>query len=345
MRIIAHIFSIDVKKWFCSLVTNFLNSSQQLIELFLARWQENKNPLHILAEYIAMKRNPNEIVQEFTTRFNLVYNSIPNDIKPPLSLSLLYYPDAFDQDMTYQLRERDRTNLEEIKHNAISVEANLLIKKSKIKLEKPEKKVTVKEEPSSSSEGKLDTLIKTMERMMERMTISNRQVEPLIRNLNYRGQQQSQFRNKQKEQKNQDPQGQIRKPFQQNYTQGSKYDEEEIAEANHLFEEDESPTFLIEEGQFFQEPITPSDQQIVLANDDSWAMQTREYQRGYQNSLNHLQKQYNLRSINVPITLHQKRQNVLKDTPDKEATPAHQKRENENFILSQDKIMKLLLAM
>jgi len=67
---------------------------------------------------------------------------------------------------------------------------------SKIKPKKPENKVTIKEESSSSSEVKLDTLINTMEIMMEKMTIACRQVDPLIRNLNYNGQQQSHFRNK-----------------------------------------------------------------------------------------------------------------------------------------------------
>jgi len=59
------------------------------------------------------------------------------------------------------------------------VEVNFLIKKSKIKPKKPKKKVTIKEESSSSSFSvKLDTLIKTMERMMDRITIDDRQVKP-----------------------------------------------------------------------------------------------------------------------------------------------------------------------
>lgn len=55
------------------------------------------------------------------------------------------------------------------------------------------------------------------------------------------------------------------------------------------------PTFLTEEYQFFEEYFVPSDQHLVLVSDDLWAVQIEEYQRGYQNSLSHLQKQYNLR--------------------------------------------------
>lgn len=83
-----------------------------------------------------MKINPTEIVQEFTIRFNMVYNSILDDMKPPTVLGLLHYPHAFAPDMAYHLRERDPANLEEMQKNAVSVEANLLIKKSKSKLER-----------------------------------------------------------------------------------------------------------------------------------------------------------------------------------------------------------------
>lgn len=103
-----------MKQWFRNLAANSINNSQRLIELFLARWKEKKNPLQILAKYNSMKRNQNETVQEFTTRFNMVYHSIPDDMKPPLGLEILHYPDAFNPDMAYHLRERDLATLEEM---------------------------------------------------------------------------------------------------------------------------------------------------------------------------------------------------------------------------------------
>lgn len=66
-------------------------------------------------------------------------------------------------------------------------------------------------------------------------------------------------------------------------------------------------------------------------------MKTEEYQRGYQDSLTHFQKKYNLSNKNVPVTLNQKRQNVQKDTQSKEVTPTNQNKEKENVILSWDK--------
>lgn len=158
------------------------------------------------------------------------------------------------------------------------MEANLLIKNFKIK---PEKKATIKQESSSSYDGKHDTLIKMMETKMDRMTIENKRADPSIRNPNYR----DKFIKKHKEQKYQDPQGQIRTPFQKNYTQGLEEDEEEIAEGNNFFEEYELPTILTKEYQFSQESPAPSDKHLVLINEDSWAIQIEEYQQGYQNAL------------------------------------------------------------
>ena len=78
----------------------------------MVKWEENKNPLKILVRYNALKRNPNESVQYFTARFNKIYDSIPENIKPPPSLALLHYPNGFDPDMAYQWRERNPSTLE-----------------------------------------------------------------------------------------------------------------------------------------------------------------------------------------------------------------------------------------
>ena len=86
---------------------------------------------------------------------------------------MLHYPDGFDAEMAYQLRERFSATLEDMKKNFVSLEANLLAEKSKLKTENM---VTIKEETSTSSDVKLDTLVKTMDNMMERMTLGDRAI-------------------------------------------------------------------------------------------------------------------------------------------------------------------------
>jgi hypothetical protein len=45
----------------------------------------------------------------------------------------LHFPNAFDPEMAFQLRERNTATLEEMQNIAADVEANLSIKRSKVK--------------------------------------------------------------------------------------------------------------------------------------------------------------------------------------------------------------------
>ena len=153
-----------------------------------------------------------ETIQDYCLRFNVVYNAIPANLKPPVGLALLKFLDGFDANMAYQLRERDPSSLEDMQKIAVSIEDNLLAKKAQTRAEK---RVIVKEEASPSN-SKMDTLIRKVEKMVDRLAIVDRP-EPQIRNPNFRGQQ-PQFRIKKREKRTQDqavpPQQQIKTPLQ-----------------------------------------------------------------------------------------------------------------------------------
>ena len=73
--------------------------------------------------------------------------------------------------------------------NVVSVEENLLAKRERMKTEK---KVTIKEE-ESSSDVNTDNILWKIEKMFDWLTIADKP-ETTIRNPNFRGQQQPQFR-------------------------------------------------------------------------------------------------------------------------------------------------------
>jgi len=173
---------------------------------FLDHWDVKKNPLQILSEYENIKRNVGEGVQDYYVRFNTVYNVIPVDIKPPMGLALIKFPNGFDPDMAYQLRERDPPTLEDMQKIAESVEENLLAKRARTKTKT---KVTIKEEASS-----LDHLLRKIEKMFDRLTIADKPKTQII-NLDFYGQQQPQFKIKQREQREQDQsaQKQVKTPL------------------------------------------------------------------------------------------------------------------------------------
>jgi len=168
-------------KWFRALPTGTINTLLVLHRQFLDRWEVKKNPLQILSEYENIKRNVGETIQDYCVRFNTVYNVILADIKPPMGLALIKFPDSFDPNMAYQLRERDPPTLEDMQKIAMSVEANLLAKRARTKTEK---KVTIKEEASS-----LDHLLRKIEKMFDRFTIADKP-KTQIKNPNFRGQMQ-----------------------------------------------------------------------------------------------------------------------------------------------------------
>lgn len=102
-------------------------------------------------------------MQDFSTRFNKVYNYIPTKIKTPPWLALLHYPNGFDVKLDYQLRERSPTTSEDVQKNVVVVEANLLNEKAKMKAEKSE----VKDKASSSPYNKLEVMVKEVETLVE----------------------------------------------------------------------------------------------------------------------------------------------------------------------------------
>jgi hypothetical protein len=225
-------------------------------EFFLDRWEVKKNPLQILSEYENIKRNQGETVQDYCTRFNNLYNAIPTEIKPPQGLALIKFPDGFDADMSYQLRERNVATLEDMQKSAISVEANLMAKRAR---QRSERRVTIKEEPSTSTtDSKWDSMVRTMELMLERMTVSYRNPPrdntpaPQVRNPNFRRNPlQIRQRDPRDQREQRGPDQQIRPPLKENYVdeEGEVIEELEDTHINLMGIHDNEAIFLTQEEQ------------------------------------------------------------------------------------------------
>ena len=93
---------------------------------FINIWEAKENPPQILSEYETIKIFPKESVQDYCTRFNKLYNALPANMRPPQGIVLLKFPYGFDLDLSYHLKERDSSTLEEMKKYFVIVEANLL---------------------------------------------------------------------------------------------------------------------------------------------------------------------------------------------------------------------------
>jgi hypothetical protein len=111
MRLFSQSLTSDVKKWYKDLPVTSVLDLVAFQRSFLDRWEVNKNPLQILSKCENIRRNQGEMVQDYCTHFNNLYNVIPSEIKPPQGLVLIKFPDSFDVDMSYQLREGNSTTL------------------------------------------------------------------------------------------------------------------------------------------------------------------------------------------------------------------------------------------
>jgi len=170
MRIFSQTVTGDVRTWFRSLPPNSIDSLDVFYQQFLNRWEKKNNPLQIISKYENLKRGPNETVQDYCTRFNNVYNAIPLDLRPPPGLALIKFPDEFDTDMAFRLRERNPPTLEDMKSVVVSVEANLLSKSARVR---NERRAPLKDEISPFDQ-KMDALAKGMEKLMDRIDIIER---------------------------------------------------------------------------------------------------------------------------------------------------------------------------
>jgi hypothetical protein len=106
-----------------------------------------------------------------------VYNSIPTEVKPPPRASQLRYANYFDSEFALLLRERRSNSLDDMMSDAIEVEVNLMASgKIKYNSDRDINKVQYKEQPSTSqsSDERFQLMMKTVERLMERMSLDNK---------------------------------------------------------------------------------------------------------------------------------------------------------------------------
>jgi hypothetical protein len=143
-------------------------------------------------QYNNMKKAPEETVQEFSAHFLKVYNSIPTEVKSPPSVAQLRYIDSFDNDFSLLLRERRLENLDSTMSNVVEVEVNMMAsRKIKSKFNRGDKRNQGDAQPSTSrsSDDRFNMMMKTIEKLMERISMGNRPIargqnDPQPRNQN-----------------------------------------------------------------------------------------------------------------------------------------------------------------
>jgi hypothetical protein len=162
--------------------------------------------------------------------------------------SLLASTDSFESYFDFLLRERRSNSLDDMMNDAIEVEVNLIASgKIKSNSDRDMNKVQDKAQPSTSqtSEERFEMVMKTMDKMMARMSLDNKPNTREQANLPPRNQIRPTVPQIiQRDQRNQGDQ-QIRPPFQNNYV-NENYDNN-FEDNMHCYDGDETEVFLTNE--------------------------------------------------------------------------------------------------
>ncbi len=129
LRLFAQTFIGEVRKWFKALTPRSIRNWVEFEDNFLRKWGNRTNPIQALTEYKNLRRASDETVQNFSKRFNKVFNSIPARLKPLEALAQMRYGKAFDYDFSLLLRERESPTLVDMQIDAVKVEVNMMATK------------------------------------------------------------------------------------------------------------------------------------------------------------------------------------------------------------------------
>ena len=66
-------------------------------------------------------------MEEFNKRFNDLVKSLPATIKPTNASLLIYYIQAFEGKITYQIRDKEPTDLRDAEEKFIKIEKNMQV--------------------------------------------------------------------------------------------------------------------------------------------------------------------------------------------------------------------------
>jgi hypothetical protein len=179
MMLFAQILSGYVRKWLKSFPPVRIRDFTAFETSFLNKWGDKKKKFQLLTQYNNMNKALEETMQEFSIHFLKVYNSIPAEVKTPPGVVQLRYANSFDSDFTPLLRERRSTSLDAIMSSVVEVEVNMMASgKIKPRFNRGDKRPRGDAQPSTSwsPNDKFDMMMKTMEKMMERISMRNRHV-------------------------------------------------------------------------------------------------------------------------------------------------------------------------
>jgi hypothetical protein len=125
MKLFSATLHGNARKWYDSLPDANITSMDQLEEVFLKRWNIKENPSILLDRLNYIKKNENETVREFHTRFQKLSQQLPRTYRPGPQFLLFLYIRAFSRQSGFLLDKKGPRSIQESYDMATEVKANI----------------------------------------------------------------------------------------------------------------------------------------------------------------------------------------------------------------------------
>ena len=125
MRLFILSLEDDAMEWFQDQNDNKFKTFKAIIEAFNDRWGDRRDNHFLLAALHTSQKQENETMDEFNKRFNDIVKILPTGIKPQEPSLLIYYIQAFEGEMKYQIRDKEPTDLKDAQEKAIKIDKNM----------------------------------------------------------------------------------------------------------------------------------------------------------------------------------------------------------------------------
>ena len=140
----------------------------------MRQWGDTKYYLYYITEFGSLKRKRDEVVGDFSKRFNKMYSRIPAEIKTSETSAKLTYAKSFDHGFSLLLRERKSVSILNMQYVALEVESNILAS-NKLKEETDYQMVDKKGKkeiiPSNSIGRALDSKMNEMNKIIKNSSV------------------------------------------------------------------------------------------------------------------------------------------------------------------------------
>jgi hypothetical protein len=127
MRLFAQSLTLDARDWYKALAVNSIDGWNTFHDRFMDKWSHKQDNAFLLKSFSLIKKDENESMEEFNSRFMNTYYKIPHIVRPNPASALIFYIEHFDGLFGVFLKQKEPHYLEGAFKEALNMEKHFII--------------------------------------------------------------------------------------------------------------------------------------------------------------------------------------------------------------------------